>query len=553
MRKSIETSITDKHFRVLSNTFLKTEFELIFTKSVYVKNFLEENFTSYVKTHFGVTYAKGDIEDRILILTHFPTSLEYFFDARNTPYEFGNFDRKVTLDLGLLHALSVDVLKYPQGLEGETFLAAQSIARTLSDEIFPFLKICTSIPDAVEKKKEVIELFKQGTNPFDSEKEIEVKGKLTVTTTMTKNQLPNLDFMTLMFASSIAGVPIEFSKDIAVKNIEFDNDSGIEELQSNSKFLSIKLMPNVEHKEFKLSSLFNFDINDSRRELTLRLLKDKTGNPNEYPYEFNIIADGKGEVIFNFNCHMSGKISEVYRFNAMMKKWNEEGFRRLIVYSGNEDQEVMRIVPPNIRSDIGTFIDKLKDVLSVSNTDIDDSPYLIKGDIIEKIEKLDDSEILRPICDEIIEDIKAAIPKQITKVFLHIRDEEERTLITKCLGIVPYWFDMNSFNITTYNKNNKKLLKDISERKHNFNLRKYCFGYSMQELFDEIVRIFKSCRKYPIEKALDHMVKDRGELAQFIININFLPSVETFWQKEQTIEIVIKRADIEIKKVNTLN
>ncbi len=544
-------STKEKHFILLLNTFLRTEFELQFTKSTFVQNYLNENFAIYVNSQFGVAYLDGDKEDRISILTHFPTSLEYFFDSRNTPYEFGNFDRRVTLDLGLMHALSVDVLKYPQELEGEIHLAAQAISRTLSDAIFPFLKISASLPNAAKKKEKMIELFKQGINPFDKGVNEADGGKFTVTSTLTKNQLPNLDFMTLMLASEITGVPVEFSKDIAMKDIKFDRDDGFQKNLENNNFVSMKVIPNIEYNHFNLSALIDFDYNFSKRELTIRLQKDMA-NLDQNPYELNIFSDGN-DITLNLNCNMCGKISEIIKFDSLMKDWQENGLRRFIIYSGKDEQEPFRMVPPNIKWETGKFINKFKKILDVLQIDTNDVPYLLKPEIIKRIENLKDNEINVKSCNSIIEDIKKAVPKNITKVFLHVIDKQNNTLNTKGLGILPYWFNLHSLNLKPYNKSNKSIIKDIYERKHSLNLRKYCYEYNEQELFDYIVNVFDSKKSSPIETVLDHILKDKGTIVKFIIQIDFLKVEESFWQEEQTIQIIITKDDLEISKFNTLN
>ncbi|WP_081963016.1 HD domain-containing protein [Desulfosporosinus sp. HMP52] len=544
-------NMSEKNFKVLLYTFLRTESELEFTRSKFVENYLNQTFDEYVNDRFGVSYSEGDREDRILILTHFPTSLEYFFDPRNTPYEFGNFDRRVTLDLGLLHALCVDVLKYPQELKNETYLAAQAIARKLSDDIFPLLKICSSIPDAAEKKRELIELFEQGIDPFKSSDE-SIGGKFTVSTTITKNQLPNLDFMTLVFASGIAGVPIEFSKDIAMKDIVFDRDNELNQIHENG-LISLKVMPNIERMQFNHSVLFDFDINRSRRELKIKLMKDVISEPVHYPYEFNISAgDESKEITFNLNCNMSGKISEIVKFNGLMRMWEDEGFRRLIIYSGEGGQEPIKIVPPNIKHETGRFIYKFSKIISILRIDTDDCPYLIKEDTIEKIKNLKEEELTESLCSALIQDVKNTIPKQVTKVYLHMNDKHEKTIMTKCLGILPYWFDLKRLKIKSYTKSNKNLIKDIHERNHNLSLRKNFFGYGAKDFYDLVVHTFEGMNRYPIEKVLDYMSKDKGDQVQFTILLNFMAKKRNFWQEEQTIEIIVKINEVEVEKINTL-
>lgn len=142
-----------KFFKVFIELFIGSKLELRFTKSIYVKKFLEANYTEYVKSKFGVYHDVGDKEDRIQILTHFPTSLEYFIDDRNTPYMFGNSDRRVTLDLGLLHALSVDALEYPDEFEEEVFHASIAISKSLNEDCLQFIKLMQGIGS--EKKKRV--------------------------------------------------------------------------------------------------------------------------------------------------------------------------------------------------------------------------------------------------------------------------------------------------------------------------------------------------------------------------------------------------------------
>lgn len=542
-----------EHFRILLNTFLRTQFELDFTKSMYVRNYLEDNFVNYAISQFGVAFLEGDKDDRILLLTHFPTSLEYFFDPRSTPYEFGNFDRKVTLDLGLLHAFSVDVIKYPQELKSEIYLAAQAIGKTISDNFFSFLKICSSIPAAVEKRRELIELYNQGISPCNKDNDEYPVGKFTVTTTTTKNQLPNMDFMTLLFASEIAGVPVEFSKDITMKDIEFGPNTNFEEVYNKGDLFSLKVIPNVDHENFKMSVLFDFDINQSRRELSMRLQKDIKADSERSPYELNISSQGNEYITFNLNCNMSGKISEIIRFNTLMNLWNEEGFRRLSIFSGLEGQEPIKIVPPNISKKTGPFINNFKRIITRINIDTDECPYLIKVDTFEKIEKLGETELAEDMCSEIIKDIKDSIPKKITKLYLDMVDREENILSTKCLGIVPYWFDLTRFNFKYYNKNYKDSIKDIYDRKNTISIRKYCFSYSMQELFDLIVYTFEHNGNYPIEKVFKYLFEDTGELAQFIVLINFEAKKTTYWQEEQTIFIRIKQDNEEIDKINRLN
>ncbi len=140
-----------KFFKLFVELFIGGNDELKFTKSVYVKNFLEKNFTAYVQERFGVLFFEGDADDRIQILAHFPTSLEYLLDDRNTPYESGCIDRRITLDLGLLHAVSIDALKYPEEFEPEVFHATLSIENSLSENSASFFKIMQGIAEVKKK------------------------------------------------------------------------------------------------------------------------------------------------------------------------------------------------------------------------------------------------------------------------------------------------------------------------------------------------------------------------------------------------------------------
>ncbi|MBZ9684968.1 phosphohydrolase [Clostridium estertheticum] len=140
-----------RHFKYIKDIFIGSRHELEFTKSIYLNTYLKNIFEDYVKSKFGVFYEKGQCEDRINILTHSPTSIKYFFDSNNTPYEIGSVDRRTTLELGLLHALAIDALKYPEELTEEVLLSSKAIEEEVNNKLYSFLKLISAIPQAEKK------------------------------------------------------------------------------------------------------------------------------------------------------------------------------------------------------------------------------------------------------------------------------------------------------------------------------------------------------------------------------------------------------------------
>lgn len=150
-KDGLSLSLKERHFNFIKDIFIGSKSELLFAKSIYFKTYLEGIFDNYVVSKFGVYYEKGQREDRISILTHSPTSIRYFFDTTNTPYEFGSVDRRTTLELGLLHALSIDALKYPEELSEEVLLAARAIELEVDNKLYGFLRLISAIPQAEKK------------------------------------------------------------------------------------------------------------------------------------------------------------------------------------------------------------------------------------------------------------------------------------------------------------------------------------------------------------------------------------------------------------------
>ena len=186
----LRMSLKERHFNYLKDIFISTESELEFAKSKYLSDYIEKCFDDYVKEKFGVYYDRGQREDRINILTHMPTSIKYFFDGGNTPYDIGSIDRRVTLELGLLHALSIDSLKYPEELSQEILLSAQSIENDVSNKLHSFLKLISAIPEA-EKKKQLIS---NSSNLLGEniETHSDLKDAFKIVNKHSKNQLKNL-------------------------------------------------------------------------------------------------------------------------------------------------------------------------------------------------------------------------------------------------------------------------------------------------------------------------------------------------------------------------
>lgn len=141
-----------KFFKLFVELFIGRDDELRFTKSTYVNNFLKRNFIKFIQERFGVLFTEGDADDRIQVLTHFPTSLEYLLDDRNTPYESGSIDRRITLDLGLLHAVSIDAPKYPEEFEEEVFNSVLCIEKSLGENSVNYFRIMQGIAEVKKKQ-----------------------------------------------------------------------------------------------------------------------------------------------------------------------------------------------------------------------------------------------------------------------------------------------------------------------------------------------------------------------------------------------------------------
>lgn len=541
----LTVSSQDKHFHLILRTFIRTEYELDFAKSHYVKKYLENRFNEYANDKYGVIYDVGDRHDRLLILTHFPTSLDYFFDNRSFEYEFGNIERRSTLELGLLHAISIDILRYPDELKGEVFLAAQAIQKSVSEHIMSFLNICSAIPKAKEKKAIITSTINNETD----ENIEKAAGSFTITSKEPAQLLPGLDFFTLYLASGISGEPISFNKGVALKDIKFNGKDLDSPISGDMKFQSIKLEPQNDIEPVEIVTLFRFDLDKERRELVIELMgqEEDIFNTN-YPFQLEITFDSTRDLNFKVNCNQVNNINFLTSYYEMLEMWSKEGLRRLYI-DKCDGSDLISCVPVKIKFDGYNFHKKLVDLFRLNSVQIDNFPPIIPKKIIETLNSTNTEN--KESLISIFQELSKNISKQQSKVFFTVRDKEGKYLLVDFLGYTPYWMDMGILNLRFDRGDAKEIKKGIKEGKYTFSLESYLCNISHQDFHNQVREIFK--KRYPLENVFTFISNNKGDQVTIKTKITLSSKKSSYWCDLQEVEIAVILDDEEIYTANRLH
>lgn len=137
------------------NELHKSQRELEFVRSLYVKETMEDLFDEFSLDRYGVRYNKGEKEDRLLLLSNSPTALDSILNAKDAYHKFGSMNRSTVLDLAILSGFSQDVTISPEiaSYSDESHMAVQAILETLRENGASFIQLLKFVDEAAEQKK----------------------------------------------------------------------------------------------------------------------------------------------------------------------------------------------------------------------------------------------------------------------------------------------------------------------------------------------------------------------------------------------------------------
>lgn len=356
------------------------------------------------------------------------------------------------------------------------------------------------------------------------------------------------DFGTIMAAASMAGVPVELSRNIKLKDIklpdpdiEFNNSFGNESGVINS----LRIIPNINYDEKDIYMLFNFEINVKRRELDIYLFTNKSEDVDKYPFNLHMEISSKGKITLNIDSNFSERISDNISFNNMMNIWSNRGLRRLRIH-GLMTSNVVTIVPDRINFEHIKYEENFKDILNTALVGTDEIPCLISKDMQDKIKKIGRDINDKDICEGFLKKFRESTPKEQTKLTLLLKDEEENILLSTCLGVFPYFINLDFIKIRPNNKESKDIIKNVYEREHGIYIQKFLFNDKMYDYCDKIINIFRN-EEHPIDKALNEILNCTGSYPTGKFEIEINKKKNGFWYEKQDITFTFKIVDNEIE------
>lgn len=194
--------------------FLRTEEEIEFVMSPYVRRCIEEFAFDDFRQQFGAFYDLQEKEDRILVLQNAPTALYLLLFVSEFQVEPAIMPKRSVLDMAMLLGFLTDVFRFPQiaqikGIES----AVMAIQSKIGEESRSLLRLLKALgPDLGRDVQDVFNELVPTPELIDTDSEDRIEFSLTVSHPRLSVER-GMTFPHLLKASMISGEKLELVGD----------------------------------------------------------------------------------------------------------------------------------------------------------------------------------------------------------------------------------------------------------------------------------------------------------------------------------------------------